>query len=71
MSLHDTVEMQRETILQVQQHDKGSDTEVPPFIMPLEQGSSKEDTKACGREETLSSSSMFTQEFLDHTRGMC
>ena len=64
--------MQRETTVQTQQHDKGSDSEgLPPFIIPSEQGSSKEGTKACSREETLSSSSIFTQEFLDHTRGGC
>lgn len=72
LSLHVVVEMQRETTVQTQQHDKGSDSEgLPPFIIPPEQGSSKEGTKACSREETLSSSSIFTQEFLDHTRGGC
>ena len=61
--------MQRETVVQAQQHV--SDAEMPPFSMQLDQGSSKEDAKACARGEALSSSAIFTQEFLDHTHGMC
>lgn len=69
LSLPVAVEMQRETAVQTQQDDKGSDTEgVASFVAPPEQGSSKEGTKACGKEEAVSSS-IFTQEFLDHTQG--
>jgi len=71
LSLPVAVEMQRETAVQTQQDDKGSDTEgLASFAAPLEQGSSKEGTKVCGKEEAVSSS-IFTQEFLDHTQGRC